>query len=90
MATETAADGVSTQTDKNPIIAAVLSWIIPGVGHFYGGESQRGTFWLIGAAVWYVIMFVGFFLLFGWLMAFVTPLLHIASGADGYFQVKNS
>lgn len=89
MATETATTAASTEDTKNPILAALISWFIPGVGHIYGGEKQRGVYWLIATAAWYVIMLVGIFLLFGLLMLMVTPLFHIAAGADAYFQVKN-
>jgi TM2 domain-containing membrane protein YozV len=32
---------------KNPGLAAVLSFVIPGVGQFYNGTFWRGLFWLI-------------------------------------------
>ncbi len=31
----------------NPGIAAVLSFVIPGLGQFYNGKFLRGIFWLI-------------------------------------------
>jgi len=31
----------------NPGVAAVLSFVIPGVGQFYNGKFLRGIFWLI-------------------------------------------
>ena len=31
----------------NPGIAAILSFVIPGVGQFYNGKFLRGVFWLI-------------------------------------------
>ncbi|MEO6573004.1 MAG: hypothetical protein ABIP89_04135 [Polyangiaceae bacterium] len=31
----------------DPGIAAVLSFVIPGVGQFYNGKFLRGLFWLI-------------------------------------------
>jgi TM2 domain-containing membrane protein YozV len=31
----------------NPGIAAVLSFILPGLGQFYNGKFLRGIFWLI-------------------------------------------
>ncbi len=40
----------STMTDRhvpNPGVAAVLSFVIPGVGQFYNGKFLRGIFWLI-------------------------------------------
>ena len=32
---------------SKPGIAAVLSFMIPGVGQFYNGKFLRGLFWLI-------------------------------------------
>lgn len=32
---------------KNPGTAAVLSFLIPGVGQIYNGTILRGVFWLI-------------------------------------------
>ncbi len=31
----------------NPGTAAVLSFVVPGVGQFYNGKFLRGIFWLI-------------------------------------------
>lgn len=35
------------QSMRNPGIAAVLSFFIPGVGQIYNGKLLRGVFWLI-------------------------------------------
>ena len=32
---------------SRPVIAALLSFVIPGVGQIYNGEILRGVFWLI-------------------------------------------
>jgi len=32
---------------KNPGTAAVLSFVLPGLGQFYNGAFWRGVFWLI-------------------------------------------
>lgn len=32
---------------RNPGTAAVLSFLIPGLGQFYNGDFLRGIFWLI-------------------------------------------
>jgi TM2 domain-containing membrane protein YozV len=38
----------------NPGIAAVLSFLLPGLGQFYNGKFLRGIFWLIvGGGVWF-------------------------------------
>ena len=35
------------QPKQNPGVAAVLSFIVPGVGQIYNGAFLRGLFWLI-------------------------------------------
>ena len=35
------------QPRKNPGLAAVLSFVVPGVGQIYNGDFLRGIFWLI-------------------------------------------
>ena len=48
---------------KNPIIAAVLSFVIPGVGQIYNGEMKKGLV-LLGATVGSAIVIgIGFFVL---------------------------
>jgi TM2 domain-containing membrane protein YozV len=32
---------------KNPVTAALLSLIVPGIGQIYNGRFIRGIFWLI-------------------------------------------
>lgn len=36
-----------SKSNPEPGIAAVLSFVIPGVGQFYNGAFLRGIFWLI-------------------------------------------
>jgi TM2 domain-containing membrane protein YozV len=50
------------QPAKNPGVAAVLSFFIPGVGQFYNGDFLRGLFWLIITPGFWILT-VG---LFGW------------------------
>jgi TM2 domain-containing membrane protein YozV len=38
-------------TGKTPVVAAVLSAVIPGVGQFYNGDVKKGLAMLIGAFV---------------------------------------
>lgn len=38
-------------TGKNPILAAVLSALIVGVGQFYNGDIKKGAVMLVGALV---------------------------------------
>ena len=39
----------SSPTGKNPVLAAVLSAVIVGVGQFYNGDMKKGAIMLIGA-----------------------------------------
>lgn len=32
---------------RNPLTAAILSFLIPGLGQLYNGKILRGIFWLI-------------------------------------------
>jgi TM2 domain-containing membrane protein YozV len=38
---------VPSKTLPEPGIAAVLSFVIPGLGQFYNGKFWRGIFWLV-------------------------------------------
>jgi TM2 domain-containing membrane protein YozV len=38
-------------TGKNPVVAAVLSAVIVGVGQFYNGDMKKGAVMLIGAVL---------------------------------------
>jgi TM2 domain-containing membrane protein YozV len=40
-------EGKMAQPKKNPGVAAVLSFVVPGVGQIYNGAFLRGIFWLI-------------------------------------------
>ena len=58
---------------RKPGVAAVLSFLIPGVGQFYNGCFLRGIFWLIVTpGLW-----VGSGGLLGWIC-------HIVSAATAY------
>ena len=43
---------------KNPYVAALLAWIIPGMGHFYQGRTAKANLFAIydaygGPGVWH-------------------------------------
>jgi TM2 domain-containing membrane protein YozV len=40
-----------TPTGKNPVLAAILSGVIVGIGQFYNGDVKKGIAMLIGAIV---------------------------------------
>lgn len=37
--------------NNNPIIAGILSLLVPGLGHIYGGEANKGAVILVAAIV---------------------------------------
>ena len=51
-------------TKKNPIVAAILSLIFPGIGQLYIGQNNKGGLFLVLAAVSIVLMLllIGFIL----------------------------
>ena len=75
---------------SSPIVAALLSAIIPGLGHFIAGNDSRAVGWFAGAVAYYLLalvltLFVVWLVL--WLLA---PILHIGAAADGYITTKNN
>lgn len=38
-------------TGKNPVLAAILSAVIVGVGQFYNGDVKKGAVMLVGAVI---------------------------------------
>jgi TM2 domain-containing membrane protein YozV len=62
---------------SRPGIAALLSFVIPGVGQIYNGEIFRGLFWLIVTpGLW-----IGSGGLLGWVC-------HLASAATAYHRAE--
>jgi len=58
---------------RNPGVAAILSFFIPGVGQIYNGRILRGLFWLI--------ITPGFWVGTGGLLGWVC---HLASAYSAY------
>ena len=51
-----------TNSDKNPVLAAILSFLIVGVGQIYLGLTKKGLILLLAAIISGVLMlvFIGF------------------------------
>lgn len=60
----------------NPVLAALLSFVIPGLGQIYSKRVGRGILWfLLGVALWLVLL--------GWI-------IHILSAIAAYrYASKN-
>ncbi len=47
---------------KNPIVSAVVSFFIPGIGQIINGQMKKGLILLLGYIVlWIVVVFMAFF-----------------------------
>lgn len=79
----------SSGEEVNPIVAALLSFIVVGVGHIVILEqTKRGGLWL-GGAIAAVIGFVIFSIVtlgFGTILAPLLFLIPIGSAVDAYMQ----
>lgn len=64
--------------EKNPGVAAVLSFIVPGVGQIYNGAFLRGLFWLI--------ITPGFWIGSGGMLGWIC---HIASAYTAYSYAED-
>jgi len=63
---------------KNAAVAAVLSFLIVGLGHFYLGEWRRGAVWLCGGIALMVVLA----LIFPQLPRALTYVVPLLSGLD--------
>lgn len=85
-------EGTTTSSsggEVNPIVAAILSFLIVGVGHIVIlGQTKRGGIWL-GGAVAALIGFIIFSVVtfgFGAIIAPLLFLIPIGSAVDAYMQ----
>jgi len=42
----------------SPVLAAVLSVVLPGAGHMYSGRERAGVFWMIGTLCGYLALII--------------------------------
>ena len=63
---------------RDPGVAAVLSFFIPGIGQIYNGKILRGIFWLIVTpGIW-----IGTGGLFGWVC-------HVLAAGTAYHRAQH-
>lgn len=63
----------------NPIVAAIASFIIPGIGQIIAGETKRGLIFLVAEVIMYVLLFT-----VGTIAAILSLILSIYSAYDAY------
>ncbi len=78
---------MSKLSPTKSIIAGILSWLVPGAGHFFSGERTRGIIIFIGVtlAFWVGIMIGGARSTVNWQTNFWWALAQMFAG--GYMMV---
>ncbi len=79
----------SSTSEKSPIVAAVLSLVIPGVGQYYNGDTNRGLIVFGAVLVYYILSTVLIFVGIGILMLFAVPVVHIIAAIDAFVQANS-
>ncbi|MBE6493881.1 MAG: hypothetical protein E7Z84_04640 [Methanosphaera stadtmanae] len=65
----------------NPILAAILSLIIPGIGQFYSGDSQKAIMMFVGFIILSVLVSIIFK---DWISRIITILYRLYTAYDAY------
>jgi TM2 domain-containing membrane protein YozV len=84
-------DTVSAEgtTEKSPVVAGVLSFVIPGVGEMYNGQTALGVISLFSWLTWIVVAVVATVFTVGIFLVVAIPaefIIHALSGAHAYIQ----
>jgi len=66
---------------RDPVLAGILSLIVPGVGHLYNGQFLAGALWLMAL----VTIIPGFWIGTGGILGL---LCHIIAGYTAYNYAK--
>lgn len=70
----------------NPILAAILSFLVPGLGQAYAGDVKRGIYVFL-VAIAFILIVLLFFK--EWFYYLVDILISIYVAYDAYDLVKN-
>jgi hypothetical protein len=77
--------------EVSEVVSAVLSLIIPGVGHIaINGQTQRGAIWLVAWLGINILFFVLAIITLGigFLLFLFVPLINVGSAVDAYLQAQ--
>lgn len=72
----------------SPGTAAILSFLMPGVGHIVGGDKSRGIKFLVA---WVSILVVGLLtvkVVIGFFILLLNVLLHVYATIDAHKRIK--
>ncbi|MCK4319768.1 hypothetical protein KAW38_04315 [Candidatus Micrarchaeota archaeon] len=70
--------------EKSPILAAILSFLITGVGQIYNGQITKGIILLLAHLGMWVVVFVLSYFLIGCCMVPIPILIWVYSIYDAY------
>lgn len=95
-ATAQAGQSESAGKDIEPLFSAILSFFLPGIGHVYHGQSERGIVIFAGWIGWWLFLGLVFLLVtvvtlgIGVLTIVFLPVIdflyHVVAAADAYVQ----
>jgi hypothetical protein len=99
---ETPGNTESDGSETDPGLAGILSFLVPGVGNFYSGQTARGAVWLVAWLAWLVVGWGAGGFIFGIILGLATYglmfvltfvvlvamelVLHAVAAYDGYNQ----
>ncbi len=63
----------------NPILAAILSFIIPGLGQAYAGDVKKGVIFIVIAIILFILAFFT-----GFLTSIIDLIFSIYAAYDAY------
>ena len=84
---------------KEPILSAILSFFIPGLGQIYNGQMKKGIVLIVGYIVLWIAMFVVYFVgalvtmgvgAFCCMPIFIVPLILWVYGMYDAYKVANA
>ncbi|MFB6161356.1 MAG: hypothetical protein ABEJ61_09315 [Haloferacaceae archaeon] len=81
-----------TSAEKEPLLAALLSFIVPGAGQLYNGQVGRGAVAFVGVLVadfvLTVVAIVLTLIVIGPLLFLLIPVVHAVVAYDAYHQAE--
>lgn len=72
----------------NPIIAAIASFIIPGIGQIYAGDAKKGLIFLVIAIILIALRYLILDLIIGIILSVIGIIYNIYAAYDAYQMAK--
>jgi TM2 domain-containing membrane protein YozV len=69
---------------KQPLLSAVLSFVVPGLGQIYNGQAKKGIILLAGYLLMWIASFFLMFVLIGFCLMLVPIVIWLYAMYDAY------